>query len=90
MDSFSCDVVPVLVGFVINQQHQAVVESTGTEMMQLSVNDRCQTDTAVVDRSERDNVRYTSEFTLSDMMIVHLLSDQCAALTIPLEHEQVF
>ncbi len=88
MDGFSGDVVPPGVCFVVDQQDQTVVQATGAEVMQFPVCDRRQTDAAVADRSECHDPGFPGQFSLSDVVINHLSSDQSAVLTAPFEQQQ--
>lgn len=59
-------------------------------MVDLPGNHWRQTDAAVADHSERDKIRFTGKFALSNMVIHHLFLQQGASLIGPLEHEKHF
>ena len=72
VDGFARDVVPVRAGLVVDHEDKPVVESTGTEMVDFPGDHWRQTDATVADRSERDEIRFTGKFALSNVVINHL------------------
>jgi len=88
MDGFPCDVIPIGSGFVINQKYQAVIEPSCTEVMKSAVDDRCQTDTAVADDSEGDDIRFACQFTLRDMVIDHLLCQHRSVFCVAFKNDE--
>lgn len=72
MDRLAGDVVPVAAGLVIGQKDETVVESPGAEVVQLSVDQRGQTDPGVADQSKDDDIRLSIQNSLCDMMVGHL------------------
>jgi len=90
VDGFAGDVVPVGAGLVVDQQDEPVIETTGAEMVDFPSDHWRQTDAAVADRSERDKIRFTGKFALSNMVIHHLFLQQGTSLTGPLEDEKLF
>jgi len=89
VDGFARYMVPIRLRFVVDEQNQSVVQPAGTVVMQIVVNQRSQTDSAVADDSESDHVGLTGKLSLSDVVIDHLLAKQRATLATAFEDEQL-
>lgn len=89
MHRLSTDVVPVGLGFIINEQQQAVVDSTGAEVVKFAVYDGSQTDSRMTDRSEGHQVGMPLQLSLSHMVVDHLGDQEGSLLTTPLEQQQL-
>jgi len=66
------DVIPIGERFVIDEEDETVIKTTGAEMMELAIDNRRQTDTAMTDRSKADEIGLACELALREMVIGHL------------------
>ncbi len=64
VDRLTGDVVPIRVRFVIDEEDETVIETTGAEMVELAVHDRRQTDATMADGSEADEIGLAFELAL--------------------------
>ena len=85
----SRNMVPVRSGFVVDEQHQAVVKAAGAEMEERTVDGGRQTDTAVANHSERYQERCSRQFSLGRVVIGHLAQKESAVFSSPRKYEQL-
>ena len=72
MHRFAGDVVPIRERFVIDEEDETVIETTGAEMVELAIHDRRQTDTTMADGSKADEIGLACELALCEVVVGHL------------------
>lgn len=80
-------VVPVAASFIVDQQDQTIVQTTGREVIKIAFYDRRQTDAAVADSSETDQIWLPGQSSLGYMMVGQFAHDQRPAFPFAFDHQ---
>ncbi len=88
MQRLACDVVPIGQGLIVDQKYQAVVQSPGAELKNPVLDPGSKTDSAVANRSEGYQVWLAGQLPLGQVVISHLVSQQCPAATAAPEYQK--
>lgn len=89
MDRLAGDVVPVGPRLVVDEEDEAVVQAPGAEVEEAPVVTRRQTDAAVADCSEADEVRLAGQKSLRDVRVRQLARQEGPTLAAPLDDNEL-